>query len=408
MITELTEKQLSRLPEFIAKWSSLGRSTASVNHPHAEERVRNAYRAAGLPEPKAFVWFESPLLGAIAYLTLKKLDELGGSGRVMFGTSLGLSVEPPRIAGLERLTPDVGKEVLSILTKELADIIYDRVYIRVDANIIEDIVNSLAPAINGSEWNRMREHLEAVAGMEKLPWEELRLKILTDLPRLSTMIFRNGLGEKTAADWRCLCDYLFNVCGVASCEPPNYLDLNSPPLWWWPFESICLMSERYHEIKLDDDFRLHSERGPAVRYRDGWEVYCWHGTVVPSWVFTEPHRITAQTIIDGASPAIRFVMLARYGEDRFVNDSGVPLLPLGRYPGWPQLRQPAPSRESWFLYRTLLQIWRTLFVYLGAGGPDWAALVACFSSTLNSSLTASAGQTKQMARIACPDRRTLC
>jgi hypothetical protein len=330
MIAELTEKQRSRIPEFIAKWSSLGLSAQPVNHPLAEERVRKAYRAAGLPGPTAFVWFESSLIGAIAYLALRELEELRGAGWLTIGASLGLSVEPPRIASLERLTPDVDRDVLSIVTKDLADIVYDRVYNRVDAKVIKSIDDSLAPAIRGSGWDRMRGSFGAID--DGLPWEVLRLRILTNLPRLSTMVFRNGLGEKARVDWRCLCDYLLTVCGVVSCESPNYLDLNAPPLCWWPFERVCLMSERYHEVRQDEDFQLHSERGPAVKYRDGWGVYCWHGTVVPSWVITEPHKITPDTIINESNPAIRFVMLARYGEDRFVNITGLPVLPLGQYP----------------------------------------------------------------------------
>ncbi|TDB83179.1 pentapeptide repeat-containing protein [Actinomadura sp. KC216] len=56
---------------------------------------------------------------------------------------------------------------------------------------------------------------------------------------------------------------------------------------WWPFERVCVVSERPIEVHLAPwqaaghvGERLHRRDGPAMRYRDGWCLYALHGTLV--------------------------------------------------------------------------------------------------------------------------------
>ncbi|WP_067832563.1 pentapeptide repeat-containing protein [Actinomadura kijaniata] len=56
---------------------------------------------------------------------------------------------------------------------------------------------------------------------------------------------------------------------------------------WWPFERVCVVSERPVEVHVESwhergeaDVRLHRRDGPAMRYRDGWCLYALHGQVV--------------------------------------------------------------------------------------------------------------------------------
>ncbi|GAA1556481.1 hypothetical protein GCM10009678_44410 [Actinomadura kijaniata] len=56
---------------------------------------------------------------------------------------------------------------------------------------------------------------------------------------------------------------------------------------WWPFERVCVVSERPIVVHVEPwrergeaDVRLHRRDGPAMRYRDGWCLYALHGRVV--------------------------------------------------------------------------------------------------------------------------------
>ena len=58
----------------------------------------------------------------------------------------------------------------------------------------------------------------------------------------------------------------------AICESVNY---------FWANRKFVMVCNRPEWIRRDDQGRLHSTIGPAIRYRDGWGISCWHGTIIP-------------------------------------------------------------------------------------------------------------------------------
>ncbi len=51
------------------------------------------------------------------------------------------------------------------------------------------------------------------------------------------------------------------------------------------FERVCIAIDRPEVLKTDNEGNLHCQDGPAIRYRDGASVYCWHGTKIPAdWI----------------------------------------------------------------------------------------------------------------------------
>lgn len=55
--------------------------------------------------------------------------------------------------------------------------------------------------------------------------------------------------------------------------------------WVWWHEDVCVISDRPEVIKMNDENQLHCENGPALKYRDGWSIYSWNGTVIPkNWI----------------------------------------------------------------------------------------------------------------------------
>ena len=62
--------------------------------------------------------------------------------------------------------------------------------------------------------------------------------------------------------------------------------------WWWAFRDFAIVTDRPAELHRDPLGRLHCATGPAIRYRDGWGFWAWHGRRVPRWVIEHP-AITA-------------------------------------------------------------------------------------------------------------------
>lgn len=55
--------------------------------------------------------------------------------------------------------------------------------------------------------------------------------------------------------------------------------------WRYAHPKFCIVSDRPERLLIDDKNRPHCETGPSHRWRDGWELYYWHGVRVPAhWI----------------------------------------------------------------------------------------------------------------------------
>src|SRR3990167_776924 len=124
MITELTDAQKARFPEFVDKWTQIGLSTEPANRPMADEAIRKMYAIAGLESPK-IVWCSSPLANGLAQqiIVTAKGDSVWDSVRASvygqheaywlsfynyFAEVCGLTKETAKIAGLIQLAQSAG------------------------------------------------------------------------------------------------------------------------------------------------------------------------------------------------------------------------------------------------------------------------------------------------------------
>ena len=77
----------------------------------------------------------------------------------------------------------------------------------------------------------------------------------------------------------------------------SYIELTQCCGWWLPYKNIAILQHRHQEIHFDNEQRLHHETGPSVTYRDGFEVYAWHGTWVPNDWIKYKDDIDPQTVL---------------------------------------------------------------------------------------------------------------
>jgi hypothetical protein len=88
--------------------------------------------------------------------------------------------------------------------------------------------------------------------------------------------------------------------------------------WIYAFRSIVFVANRPAEIHFDAQHRLHHAAGPAVRYRDGWGAYLWHGTAVPGSLIEGRARLTPEAIERLTNVEMRRAALEIYGLDRYL------------------------------------------------------------------------------------------
>ena len=98
--------------------------------------------------------------------------------------------------------------------------------------------------------------------------------------------------------------------------------------WTWWHKNVLAISDRPCLINRDDRGRLHSDSGPSIAYRDGWALYRWHGVAVEPLVIEHPEQISVAMIEKESNAEVRRVLIERYGETRYIIDSG--LKPIAR------------------------------------------------------------------------------
>lgn len=63
-IASLSQSQIDEMPRYVDKWLRIGLSTEPVDFEKAKTAVAKAYKCAGLPAPKSYYHFSSPLSAA--------------------------------------------------------------------------------------------------------------------------------------------------------------------------------------------------------------------------------------------------------------------------------------------------------------------------------------------------------
>lgn len=118
--------------------------------------------------------------------------------------------------------------------------------------------------------------------------KELRKLMKTSEEKVSG--FNNRILGQFDAGWGAHYDFFLTACELECVKPlEGLLNLAKSVSWWWAFEDLTILCERPTVIARDDQGRLHSATGPCVAFRDGFEFYSWHGTVVPKeWIVKKP------------------------------------------------------------------------------------------------------------------------
>lgn len=119
--------------------------------------------------------------------------------------------------------------------------------------------------------------------------------------------------------WLSFC-WAFREFGLeAAYELDGLFEIARASGWWWPFDQAVILTDRPKELHLDAQQRLHAENGPAMSYRDGFDLYVWHGTRVPKTLIDPGWD--AKTILKEPDQEVRRSAIERVGWDQFIEDA---------------------------------------------------------------------------------------
>lgn len=103
--------------------------------------------------------------------------------------------------------------------------------------------------------------------------------------------------------WSGWCAYLSWFRDVAKLDLPeyaNYAHYEAATLHGGPrilHKHFAMVSDRPELLLVDERNRPHNATGPFCRWRDGSELYAWHGTYVPAAWILRPESLDPQTAL---------------------------------------------------------------------------------------------------------------
>ena len=84
-------------------------------------------------------------------------------------------------------------------------------------------------------------------------------------------------------------------------------------------EEFCMVSDFPEFIRVDDQNRPHCATGPSHRWRDGWELFHWHGVPIPA-AWTKGNFPTAKEMLHWENVEQRRAGCAMMGWARILNE----------------------------------------------------------------------------------------
>lgn len=194
----------------------------------------------------------------------------------------------------------------------------------------------------------MEDHLEADARRNEMEWHQftpflplLINKYESSLRSINSLI--NMMGAEPVAQLRDAIWFPFSIPYPVACEIwrknvdkvalRSYQDeisvcmrLNKTILAVLCLEHVAFVCAKPTQFAVDEWGRLHSDFGPALTFADGFAIYAWHGVSVERRLIEQPETITIEEIEETTNIEIRRVLLERFGQSRYLQESGATII----------------------------------------------------------------------------------
>jgi Domain of unknown function (DUF6745) len=290
-LARLSECQRAQLPTYGARWAQTRLATSEGDRAEAEDGVRKAYAAAGLAPPRAVVWAGGPC-------------------------AIARDWRDARLAAGENV-----RHLVTDLIRRRAEAATDRsIGLSVRTTLMEEPRLSRVPPFGATIDEAVMLACERVR-------PNLRAR-LRGLFRLSTLrrpqSFGTGCVGFHSFPGLGAFEFLHDMCGLQrqTRSLAGLWQIAKNAAWMVPHEHVCWLSHRPDRLEVDANNRLHSGKGPALGYRDGWTAHAWKGVIVPRWIIERPELISVRTIGSAVDPQVRRCMIDIFTPARFVAEGG--------------------------------------------------------------------------------------
>lgn len=228
MITELTPEQEALIPVYRENWSKIALSTEPVDRQKASEAVKSLYHILGIKEPK-IIFCKSPFAKAKMILNTKRKPE-----------KLGIDI----ITKIEKLYEklfDITEKIDPSICSKLGELFYlPPAYYLIFHTIESEVIRRIG--ISGNYRSPVRDGIYCLI-------KDFCISVLNC--------------DRNEEYWQVF-QLLFKHCSFL-----------------YAFEKVAIICDRPKKIAVDNQGILHAEAEPAIQFRDGYNIYVYHGITLP-------------------------------------------------------------------------------------------------------------------------------
>ena len=275
-ISQLTPEQEALIPVYREKWQKMAISTEPIHREKAANAIKAAYEAIALPEPE-IIFYDSP------YTALIKLGDARGD----------------RLAN----TPDRGKAVrLQIESRVLFPIKK-----QLEDQVAINVRSKLRDSLYFPPQNELETCLESIGDLAMQCTQQLSEKIPPELWAVYSSLYDYYIGALNCQYSDRAWDLFHGV--VSQCG------------WLFPYEKVCVVCDRPRELYFDEENHLHAEGFPAIVFADGFNIYAYHGVILPEkYGKIYPEKWQSEWIFSEENAELRRVLIQGIGYDRLCQE----------------------------------------------------------------------------------------
>jgi hypothetical protein len=282
MIDKLTPEQEAKIPEYLQKYYDKVYRSQPIDRNMCEESITYIYKQAGYKAP--YVWYvESPLMAQIVanLLTNKDYSNLRSNLRSNLESNLW-----------SNLVSNLRSNLRSNLESNLVSNLESNLESNLWSNLVSNLWSNLVSNLRSNLGSNLRSNLGSNLGSNL--WSNLRSN-LESIDYITTAYY----GNLSDYGWTCFYDFINNeLMPSYNLELwSNWKNLISSNVYdMIQFDGLCIVMSMPNKVNIDDNKRLHSEIGYAVSWKDGYEVYAWHGLIIPKEWIENKKSITKEII----------------------------------------------------------------------------------------------------------------
>ena len=338
-INRLSKAKLALIARVRDEWNEIILNPTPVDQAKVLEILKRLYAVAGKPAPRQIIHLGSPLQVVNTILKSRTENEQADAGNLarirfkVFKHVLDLVQDRVPDRFRYQVSYQVRSQIREQVCKQIGITAGDLFYDSFGQKVVDQLFTQTRAQFNHSTrmqaiedarpWIilHVRDSITGQIRDQVAAWNSAAAEFVLTYESEAISLFLNW-NNIHVFNMQAFPDYALIRLGGDGSRFQPYLDLAKSCNCAFLGEDCALISANPEFIKLDDQNRLHSDTGPAIRYPDGFSVFAIHGVRVPGKVVVSPESITIAEIESEQNVEVRRVLINLYGTDRYLMDSG--------------------------------------------------------------------------------------